>query len=265
MSETFNPDDWQAYTSSYSDLAHMSREQAIRHYETHGRKEGRVWNGKRAYFAKTYLKGDGIEIGALHNPLFVWPQARVKYVDVRDSHELNAHYPELGAATYRVDIVDDGETLSTIADGSLDFIIANHFLEHAEDFIGTVQNHVKKLRAGGIGYYATPDKRHSFDKDREMTTWEEMLADHADGGHNSRRRHYVEWVTLVDKAPEAETEERVDALMKKRYSIHFSVADFQRWCEHFASVQRHLNGAFRMLEACENHPLHETIHILQKL
>jgi hypothetical protein len=265
MSGTVNPDEWQLYTATYGDLAHMTRDQAVRHFQEYGRKEGRIWNDRRAFFARKYLKGKGIEIGALHNPLNVGPEAKVQYVDVRPLEELAKHYPELASGSYKVDIVDDGEKLTTFASGSLDFIIGNHFLEHTEDFIGTIENHVSKLRKGGVAYYAVPEKEYTFDKDREMTTWADMLADHADGGANSRERHYREWVTLVDKRPTEEVEARVSALMKMSYSIHFSVASHARWCELFTAVQKHLGNPFRFLELCENPNCHETIAILQKL
>jgi predicted SAM-dependent methyltransferase len=48
-------------------------------------------------------------------------------------------YPELKSRKFiEPDIIDDGEKLSRIEDASQDFIIANHFLEHCEDPIGTV-------------------------------------------------------------------------------------------------------------------------------
>ena len=79
-----------------------------------------------------YLEGEGIEIGALHRPLAVAPGARVRYVDREDERELRRHYPELAELPLvPVDIVDDGETLSTLADASVDFVIANHFIEYA--------------------------------------------------------------------------------------------------------------------------------------
>ncbi|MBK7817374.1 MAG: hypothetical protein IPJ60_07250 [Sphingobacteriaceae bacterium] len=87
----------------------------------------------RYFFATKYLKGNGIEIGALHIPLQLPQSARVKYVDRMSKPDLRHHYAEL--ANYDlvdVDVIDDGEKLSTFIDGSLDFIIANHMLEHCK-------------------------------------------------------------------------------------------------------------------------------------
>ena len=39
-----------------------------------------------------------------------------------------------------VDVVDDAQTLATFPDESVDFVIANHVLEHLEDPIGALEN-----------------------------------------------------------------------------------------------------------------------------
>ena len=78
--------------------------------------------------------------------------------------ELRQEYAELvNLDLVEVDIVDDGETLATIADGSQAFIIANHFLEHCEDPIGTIGTHLRKLQAGRRPLLHGPDKRYTFD------------------------------------------------------------------------------------------------------
>ena len=147
---------------------------------------------KRRSIAAKYLHGDGIEIGALHNPLRT--KARVKYVDRLSRAELLRHYPEL--AVVRVvdpDIVDDGETLTKIPDGSQDFIIANHFIEHCENPIGTLQTFAAKLRARGVVYMVVPDKKHTFDRRRPSTTIEHLETDYRDNGAGSRWGHYCEF------------------------------------------------------------------------
>src|SRR5690349_17845560 len=79
-----------------------------------------------------YLKGSGLEIGALHNPMPIdRNQASVRYVDVMSLEEQRRHYPEL--ANYPLvtpDIVSAADALPMVDAGSQDFIIANHLLEH---------------------------------------------------------------------------------------------------------------------------------------
>ena len=72
--------------------------------------------------APVYLKGRGLEIGALHNPLRVSSRAKVRYVDRLPVAELRAHYPDLrDKKLVRVDVVDDGERLDTVGTATQDF------------------------------------------------------------------------------------------------------------------------------------------------
>ena len=49
----------------------------------------------RTYFAEKYLLGDGVEFGALHNPLIVGEQSQITYVDKLTKKELLKKFPEL--------------------------------------------------------------------------------------------------------------------------------------------------------------------------
>ncbi len=75
---------------------------------------------KRERFSREFIKGEGIEIGALHLPLKVY-KAKVTYVDRMNVGELRQHYPELRKfSLINVDIVDNGETLRKIKNESQD-------------------------------------------------------------------------------------------------------------------------------------------------
>jgi SAM-dependent methyltransferase len=175
---------------------------------------------RRREIAGRYLRGSGIEIGALHNPLDVPRSAHVRYVDHLPVDELRRHYPELASAPLvEVDVLDDGERLATIGDGTQDFVIANHFLEHCEDPLGALGNMIRVLRPGGVLYLAVPDKRYTFDAARPVTPTEHVLRDHREGPESSRRAHYEEWARLVDKVDEPEA--HATALLERGYSIHF--------------------------------------------
>ncbi len=185
----------------------------------------------RRRLADQYLRGEGIEIGALHNRLPT--AAKVKYVDRLSRTDLRRHYPELAAfPVVDPDIVDDGERLTKIADGSQDFIIANHFIEHCEDPIGTLKTFAAKLRPGGTIYMAVPDKRYTFDRARPSTTFEHLLEDHEDSGAASRRGHYLEFAKLAATPkvlPQDQAEALAEKQMAERYSIHFHVWTFEEF------------------------------------
>ena len=133
---------------------------------------------ERKRIAARYLTGRGIEIGALDAPTPVPPGAIVRYVDFRAVAELHRQYPQLDASSFvAVDVVDDGERLSRFADASIDFLIANHMLEHCENPLGTMRNHLRKVKPGGMLFYAMPDMRMGFDRERSLTPFEHVVAD----------------------------------------------------------------------------------------
>src|ERR1044072_8850342 len=63
----------------------------------------------REMLAHIYLRGDGLELGALNNPLAVSPDAHVKHVDFATAEAGAA--PFRGHAVKTPDIVDDAVTL----------------------------------------------------------------------------------------------------------------------------------------------------------
>ncbi len=193
-----------------------------------------------------FLRGQGVEIGALHRPLRVSPRTRVCSVDRMPVEELRKHYPEL--RKYRltpVDIVDDGETLSTISDNSLDFVIANHFLEHCENPLGTIRNHLRVLNSGGILYYAIPDKSQTFDIRRPVTEFSHLVRDDVEGPGWSREQHFREWVELVSGiSSRKEAEQQVQHLMEMSYSIHYHVWDEAALSEFVTCMLGYLGSCY---------------------
>jgi predicted SAM-dependent methyltransferase len=187
----------------------------------------------------------------------------VRYVDRMDVADLRSHYPELQAAQLvAVDIIDNGEKLTSQGDASSDFIIANHFIEHTEDPIGALSNHLRVLRPGGILYLAVPDRRRTFDADRDASPLEHVVRDHRDGPAWSRSLHQEEWARLVEKVPEQEVAARVQWLEEHDYSIHFHVwnPDEFRALLEFARDEEGLPFAVEELQAND----HEFIAILRR-
>jgi predicted SAM-dependent methyltransferase len=217
----------------------------------------------REAVAHRFLRGDGIEIGALHNPLSVPGSARVRYVDRLPVPELERQYPELrGEPLVDVDIVDDGERLARVPDASQDFVIANHFLEHCQDPLGALESMFRVLRPGGVLYLAVPDKRHTFDVDRPPTPVDHVLQDHRAGPGGSRREHFEEWARLVDRVGEREVEHHVSSLLEADYSIHFHVWEQSDVFDVLQVARREVGLAFDVEFAARNG--HENLFILRK-
>ena len=118
-------------------------------------------------------------------------------------------------------------------------MIANHFIEHCQNPLLTVQNLLRVLRPGGVIYMAVPDKRFSFDLDRPCTTIEHVMRDFSEGPAWSKRQHFEEWSRLVNKrADERQIEEEVAHLIDIDYSIHFHVWGAAEFLELVLTLQR---------------------------
>jgi len=218
----------------------------------------------RKRVANRYLQGEGIEIGALHNPLPLKKNVHVRYVDRLPLSELQKQYPELDPhRMVSLDTVDDGETLSTITDDSLDFIIANHFLEHCENPIGTIRNHLKKVKTMGILFYIIPEKTCTFDKERELTEFNHLVDEDVIGTEISRNDHFHEYVKSVDKnQDQSDTDAQVSALISKGYSIHFHVWNTATLFQFFYKTNEYLDNPFTVIHFERNDA--EVIVVLQK-
>jgi SAM-dependent methyltransferase len=199
------------------------------------------WQATRDDLAFRYLRGDGIEIGALNAPLRVPAAARVRYVDHAGVDELRERYAEElsmhGWPLIEPDVVDEGERLSKFGDESLDFVIANHMLEHVEDPIAALHNFLRVLRPGGILFLTIPDPRHNFDGPRERTTVEHLLRDHREGPEVSRREHYEEWARIIEGEPPERAEERVEDFASERARHHFHVWELNTFLAFLIALQ----------------------------
>jgi SAM-dependent methyltransferase len=215
-----------------------------------------------ARIAREFLRGSGLEIGALHNPLPVSAAATVTYVDRMSKSDLLQHYPDLGDKNLvDVAVIDDGETLRTVADASQDFLIANHFLEHTQDPIGTLGRFFAVLKPGGLLYMALPDKRFTFDAPRPVTPLQHLWDDHAHGPERSRRQHFEEFAAAVHHLTDpAAIAAHADHYMKADYSIHFHVWDQPAMLELLLAVRPTLRFDMPLMRA----NAHEVIFVLKK-
>lgn len=97
----------------------------------------------------------GVEIGACAMPVDVPPHATMTYVD-RDADDTKA------ACGYardrrRVTVTDDAQHLTKLAARSRSFLVANHVLEHMQDFLGAIASWLRVLRIGGLLFASVPD------------------------------------------------------------------------------------------------------------
>lgn len=258
--------DEEEYLLANPDIADAVKKDLIKsgrsHYDTYGKNENRklrLFPSVRSVL-RLYISGNGIEIGALQMPLDIsgLPVTNIKYVDRLTIDELRKQYPELSdLKLVQVDIIDNGEILSKIENESLDFIIANHFIEHARNPMGTIENWLFKLRPNGIIFMAVPDKHYTFDINRELTPLQHLVSDYCSNPQERfvpDRQHFVEWATFVNNLPAEEVESRANFLMEIDYSIHFHTFTLQSFLEMLNYLRQERKLPF-VLKACA-----DTIH-----
>ncbi len=186
----------------------------------------------RSRLAHIYLSGEGVEFGALHAGLAMPPGARVRYADFADATKLHAFFPDQRGIR-APDIITSLESMDAITPASLDFIVANHVLEHTENPLRALKAIASRLKPGGIAYLALPDKRYTFDIQREITSLAHIVRDENEGPEWSAFRHYEEWVTLVDGLSGAQREAKIREMLETRANIHYHVWDLPAMQEMF--------------------------------
>lgn len=220
----------------------------------------------RKYLSWRYIRGSGIEIGALHCPLPLYHGAHSKYVDYIPLPEIRKHYPELeGFEIAEPDIIDNAELLTKVAAESQDYIIANHFIEHCENPIGTIKNLLSKLRPGGRIFMAVPMRDATFDKTRALTEAEHLFSDYASGPEASRWTHYCDWAQHVAHAPAGEIEKVAKELLDRHYSIHYHVWNYETFTELLTLICKRLSFPMRIISATRwSYNPFESVYVLEK-
>jgi SAM-dependent methyltransferase len=178
--------------------------------------------------AARHLRGLGVECGALQHPLALPPGARAFYVDRLTPAGARADYPELdGHPLTEPNVVGDLQRLP-LRDGSVDFHVGNHLLEHARDPIGGLEEMLRIVRPGGVLYVSVPDVGNPLDRLRPVTPFDHLLADHEAGRDRSAEdaAHYREaFESAHATMPTAQREELIARMRAQSYSIHFHTFD----------------------------------------
>lgn len=173
------------------------------------------------------IEGVGIEVGARDNPLPVnKKKAQVKYVDIADKETQIKDTPSLkGRKFVKVNYYSDIRELP-FTDGSQDFVICNHVLEHVPDPIAAFVEVFRVLKKGGIFFFVIPDKRYTFDKKRPRTPLKHLVRDYyldSSDLNLRNRNHLEEWVRLVYNLQGDEAKQRVKELEESGLNIHWHV------------------------------------------
>jgi predicted SAM-dependent methyltransferase len=200
-----------------------------------------------------YISGEGIEIGALHSPYPIDYErvSKIKYVDRLPLHLLKEHYPELqDSKLVKPDIIAEADQIAQLSEGTMDFIIARHLLEHLENPLSGMEEWYRILRRGGILLLIVPNNNNPFDKKRSVTPLTHIIKDYSDRGLSSRENHLREWAIFVKgKKEELDIVKCVKDLDKMGYSIHYHVWDYEHIKEliNYTITTMHLSWKFEKI------------------
>lgn len=237
----------------------------------------------RRAIAARHLRGDGIEIGALHMPLRVRRRVKVKYVDKMSYEQLLRLHPEL--LKFKItapDIIDDGFSLNSIADLSQDFVIANHVLEHSPSPLRVLLNWTRVLRGNGVLFLTVPIHSNWMDREREVTPVAHIIEDYSifNAGDVIRfrernRLHYVEWHRTglqniyrstgqdAPSLPVEELEARIEANLEALSDIHFHTFSKKSFSDMICYFCANIDPSARLEELCESGA--EIIAVIKKI
>jgi SAM-dependent methyltransferase len=172
-------------------------------------------------YLRRHLRGRGMEIGALWRRFPVHPRARV---DRARPEDLKRQYPDVSEKIFLPDLMAEATELP-VADGSLDFLIASHVLEHLPFPLFALRDWYQALAPGGALLLKIPDKRYTFDWRRARTPLARLLAEYERPELFDWRGRYADWVQNVDgrRASEAEFERAIESLKAGAFNIHYQV------------------------------------------
>ena len=129
----------------------------------------------------------GLEIGPLANPKVGKDQGSITYLDHATTEELKRKYATNGQLADQIDsLVDvdvvqhEDQTLGeAVGAGRLfDYVIAAHVFEHIPFMVDWLHQVESVLVTGGILSLVVPDKRFTFDVNRRVTEFGEVLDAH---------------------------------------------------------------------------------------
>ncbi len=126
----------------------------------------------------SYLDGlNGIEIGASSmNPFGLEKTGGYANIDNKANH--GAFWqPGSTLPPAKVHIVASGDELP-FKDNALDYVLSSHAIEHFFDPIATIQEWFRVVKKGGYVVIIVPHKDRTFDKNRAITPFEELMDRH---------------------------------------------------------------------------------------
>lgn len=132
------------------------------------------------------LNGTGLEIGPLCWPILTPEEAKIYYADHTTTDGLRKIYKgDKGVPSDQIVEVkyplNGRSLLETVKKQRFEFILASHVIEHVPDIIDWLNDMANVLKPGGVLSLAIPDKRFTFDIDRNTSRISDAIGVHLDG------------------------------------------------------------------------------------
>ena len=188
----------------------------------------------RVTLANNYLLGKGVEFGALHNPLKIdGSKALVLYADKYSKSDLVQNFPELKKIRESIVETDifldlDRDDLQVLIEHDFDFYIANHVIEHLINPLKFLDRLNRIMKPGSYLYLAVPDKEYTFDRHRELTTWEHLYKEYLGNTTELSKEHLEDFIINI-------TKDHINDSVRKKEMYD----DYANWFKRWSIRQKH--------------------------
>jgi SAM-dependent methyltransferase len=181
------------------------------------------------------LSGHGVEFGPGCHPLRLGPRVRsVRYCDAFDRAGFAAAFPEVVSEVQgfpeKIDFrlqFDREPFVDLIGRESVDFVVANHLLEHLVNPVRFLEQCREILTPGGLLFLGLPDKRHIFDRNRPRTPLADVMARYEADETELTDERIAEFVNGVEQRDEplrpGDPARSAEFEMHRRRSVHVNV------------------------------------------
>jgi len=78
-------------------------------------------------------------------------------------------------------------------DGTFDFLVNEHVLEHLPDPITALKEWMRVMKPGGILFITLPHPERTFDRNRTPTPLSHLIEDHQNRSDSSEDYHWEDW------------------------------------------------------------------------